>query len=64
MTTQRERQVAAYKARPAVQHRTKVRGRTVAAAAAWVRDEHPDVWAKLMAEAETTVRLEDRNRHG
>jgi hypothetical protein len=58
----RSRQIAAYHRNPEVQIRNAARSKAVNAAAWWVRDNHPEVWARLLAEAEVTVRLERRAR--
>lgn len=54
----RSRQVAAYRRSPEGSLKIAVRGRARAAAATWVREEHPEVWAHLMKEAEVSVRIE------
>lgn len=59
----RDRQVKAYRASKIGRLKIRARTRAVASAAAWVRDEHPARWAKLVHEAMTSVAL-DMRREG
>lgn len=57
MTT-RDRQVKAYRRSKEGSRKIAIRGRAVAKATAWVRDEHPGVWQKFLDEATVDVDFE------
>lgn len=62
--SQRDRQVAAYRRSLVGQVKIKARGKAVAEAVAWVREEHPDVWKRFLdrATAEVTFEVLERER--